>query len=700
MSFVSSPWLWESLGALPDAHGVRFTVWAPLARAVSVVLEAASGVSSEPISLEPASDGLYTRHVPGLGAGTRYRVMVDGRGPFPDPASRFQPHGVHGSSEVIDPASFAWSDRAWRGRPLEQLVLYELHVGAFTPEGTFAAAIDKLPHVAALGVTAIEIMPLADFPGERNWGYDGAALWAPARHYGRPGDFRQLVDAAHAHGLAVHLDVVYNHLGPDGAYVVAVAPPILARGNRTRWGTGLNLDGEHSAGVREFLIRNAIHWVREYHLDGLRLDATPALVDSSPRHFVAELGARVRAAVTGRPVVTIAEDVRNLSAVVAPESSGGWEMDGVWSFDFHHQIHRLLTGQCDGYYTDFADAIEDLATIAQQGWLFAGQHSKYTGGMRGDDPAGIDLARFVFYLQNHDEIGNRPLGERLSHLIEPAAHRAATALLLLLPQTPLLFMGDEWATSAPFRFFTDHDEKLGVRVAAGRRRDFGRFETYASLDPPHPQHPDTFAASRLRWDEITQPHHAATLAFHRALLALRQSDPALRAGTALHIEALDHATLLVRRDARDGAGDEPGNVSGTTLVAVIRLRDAGRVELAGVPALGDLAGSQWVVALHTEQSEFATSPRPMVIDPGRAIIFARPGAVVFGVTRRGRAPAPESYARVATSAPDLRTPPSRTGRPLQIPFPTSHQGRSGASRRRLDPMSSSERSTALPGPVR
>jgi len=614
--------LWESLGALPDARGVRFTVWAPLARTVSIEVIGREGASGEPIVLEPVQDGLHTRHVAGIGAGTRYRVSVDGRGPFPDPASRFQPEGVHGPSEVVDPASYRWSDSAWRGRPLDQLVLYEMHIGAFTPEGTFAAAIAKLPHLAALGVTAIEVMPLADFPGDRNWGYDGASLWAPARVYGRPEDFRRLVDAAHALGLAVHLDVVYNHLGPDGAYVVAVAPPLLDRGRRTEWGTGLNLDGEHSAGVREFLIRNAIHWVREYHLDGLRLDATPALVDRSPRHLVAELGARVRAAVAERPVVTIAEDVRNLSALVKPESSGGWAMDGVWSFDFHHQIHRLLTGQCDGYYVDFTDVIGDLATIARRGWLFAGQHSKYADEARGDDPAGIDPMRFVFYLQNHDEIGNRPLGERLHHLIEPAAHRAATTLLLVLPQTPLLFMGDEWAASSPFRFFTDHHEKLGARVAEGRTRDMGRFETFAAVAAPHPQHPDTFAASRLRWDEIEHPHHTAMLALHRALLALRRSDPALRAGARSHIEVLDPETLLVRRDA-----------PGATRVVVIRLRDAGMVSLDQVRALDDLSGARWEMALHTEQPEFETSPRPMTIDPGRAITFARPGAVIFRIER-------------------------------------------------------------------
>ncbi len=630
MAIVSARSPWESLGALPDARGVRFTVWAPLAREVAVVIESASEAPAI-VPLEPAGEGLHAGHVAGIGAGTRYRVSVDGRGPFPDPASRFQPDGVHGASEVIDPSIFAWSDQAWRGRPLEELVLYELHVGAFTSEGTFAAAITKLPHLANLGVTAIEIMPLADFPGERNWGYDGAALWAPARAYGRPDDVRRFVDVAHGHGLAVHLDVVYNHLGPDGAYVVAVAPPLLDRGNRTAWGTGLNLDGEHSRGVREFMIRNAIHWVREFHLDGLRLDATPALVDASPRHFVAELGARVRASVPERPIVTIAEDVRNLSEVVTPEAAGGWGMDAVWSFDFHHQIHRLLTDQDDGYFGDFADSIEDLAAIARRGWLYTGQHSKFAGERRGDDPKGIDPQRFVFYLQNHDEIGNRPLGERLHHLIEPAVHRAATTLLLMLPQTPLLFMGDEWAASSPFTFFTDHHEKLGARVAEGRARDFGKFETFASVTAPHPQHRETFEASRLRWDEIVRPEHATVLALHRALLSLRRAEPALRSGATSRIEVLDAATLLVRRDARSNSPGTSNRAPGSTLVAVIRLRGAGIVEVARAAALDDLDDARWEIILRTEQPAFAASALPITIDSSHKVAFARPGAVVFRI---------------------------------------------------------------------
>ena len=641
--------LWSRLGALPEPDGTRFTVWAPLAERLELVVEQPApppdrrrdAAPREPsprdhapreqrdpepgtFALRRAGAGLFTRVVRGVGPGTRYRLRIDGRGPFPDPASRFQPQGVHGPSQVIDPRAFPWSDAGWRGRPLEQLVLYELHAGTFTPQGTFAAAIAKLPHLVELGITAIQLMPVAEFPGDRNWGYDGAALFAPTRCYGAPDDLRRLVDAAHAHGLAVHLDLVLNHLGPDGAYVVAFAPAMLAKDRPTGWGAGMNLDGPHSAGVREFLIRNAIHWVSEYHLDGLRLDATPALRDASPRHFLAELGARVRAAAAERPVVVVAEDVRNLATLVRPEPAGGFGLDATWSFDFHHQLHRMLTGDTGGYFVDFEDSAANLATIVGRGWLHAGQPSRFWGGPRGTDPSGIPPPRFVFYLQNHDEVGNRSSGERLHHRIDPAAWRAALTLLLTAPQTPLLFMGQEWAAGTPFRFFTHHHAALGDRIAAGRRRELARLGelAHAGSEVPHPQEEETFETSRLCWDELARAPHAAALALHRALLRLRKTEPAVRGGAGAHrVEALDPATLVLRREA-------PGHPA---IVAVVRLRDQGTCEGARGAAVRDLAGRPWAVVLHTEAPEFADPPLAMTFGPGRNITFARPGAVVFRV---------------------------------------------------------------------
>jgi maltooligosyltrehalose trehalohydrolase len=610
---------WSRLGAQPEPGGVRFTLWSPEASRIELLLESGPGARPAPVALEAEGEGLASALVAGAAPGTRYRYRVDGRGPFPDPASRHQPDGVHGPSEVIDPAAFAWSATPWRGRALEDLVLYELHVGTFTAEGTFRAAIARLPHLVDLGVTAVELMPLADFPGTRNWGYDGAALFAPARSYGRPDDLRALVDAAHRHGLAVHLDVVYNHLGPDGAYVVALSP-ILNRARRTEWGTAVNLDGPHSAGVREWLIRNALHWVTEYRLDGLRLDATQALDDASPRHFVAELNERLRAAVTDRPVVVIAEDFRNEPAVVRPVARGGWGCDAMWSFDWHHQAHVTLTGERAGYYVDHEPKVADLARVLERGWLFEGQHSRWTNRPRGRPPEPGDPARSVFYLQNHDEVGNRAGGERLHHLVEGGAWRAAVALTLLAPQTPLLFMGEEWAASTPFLFFTDHPEPLGARVTESRRRELadGGDPVAVALRPP--QDVATFTASVLRWDELAREPHAGALRLHRALLALRRTHPSLRPGAAHRVAAHESAEMAAVLMTRDPEGAEP-------VLIVACLRGAGAIAL---PA------GEWRPVLDTESAGLTTHPAPDRLDPGRrAVRFMGPGAVVLREVRRG-----------------------------------------------------------------
>jgi maltooligosyltrehalose trehalohydrolase len=617
-----------TFGAVPAGHGTRFRVWAPDATTVEVVLAPAGRRAA----LRPGADGVHEALVSGVRAGDRYRLSLDGGAPLPDPASRFQPEGVHGPSQVIDPDAWRWSDAGWRGVALEDLALYELHVGAFTREGTFAAAMGRLPHLRDLGVTAIELMPLADFPGDRNWGYDGAALFAPARCYGTPDDLRRLVDEAHRLGLAVHLDVVYNHFGPDGAYAAAFSRRFFSDRHRSPWGAGINLDGPHSAGVREFFIANALHWVREYHVDGLRLDATHAMVDEGARHFLAELGARVRAAANGRPVLLIAEDARNLARIVRPESAGGWGCDAVWTDDFHHELRRLLAGDSEGYFADFRGDAGDLATILNRGWLFTGQPSGYLGRPRGTDPAGIAPERFVIFVQNHDQIGNRALGERLHHQIDAAAWRAAVTLLLLAPQTPLLFMGQEWAASTPFRFFTDHHEDLGRLVTAGRRQEFRRFSSFVSEAArgriPDPQAPATFADSRLDWGELARERHAAVLRLHRALLALRRSRRGSPGHAGHEALALDPGTVAVRRAAGDsGRDDAPVG----PLLLVARLAGAGRVE---IPAslLRGAAPRAWAPRLTTEDAAYAPDPRPVRradAGDGLALTFARPGAVVL-----------------------------------------------------------------------
>jgi maltooligosyltrehalose trehalohydrolase len=612
--------------------GTRFRVWAPSAGRIELAIENRDGAARR--ALRPAGDdGWFELVDDQSGPGTRYRYFVDGRGPFPDPASRFQPMGVHGPSQVIDPGVFGWTDDQWQGVPLERLVLYELHVGTFTPDGTFRSAIARLPALAELGVTALEILPVGDFPGLRNWGYDGVAPYAPARCYGHPDDFRALVDAAHRLGVAVHLDVVYNHLGPDGAYQSCFTPHYYSVTHTTPWGAAINFDGPHSEGVRRYVIDNAVAWIRDFHLDGLRLDATHAIVDESPRSIFADLARAIRreAAAAGRPVPVIAEDARNLAPIVQPESARGWGLDAVWSDDFHHQVRRRVAGDSDGYFQDFTGAAADIATTARRGWFYHGQFAGYFGRPRGTEPEGIPSRRFVFFIQNHDQIGNRALGERLHHQVPPAAFRAVSTLLLVLPETPLLFMGQEWAASTPWLFFTDHNPDLGEAVREGRREEFARFAAFR--DPaareriPDPQATKTFEASRLDWSERDRTPHREVLALYRRLLFLRRTEPALEGGdkSELAVEAWSDDVILVRR--RSG---------GHTLLAVIRLEHPGPVDLAGHPLTQVGRTCAWEVVLTTGAPEFGGSGGITVSAENPAVGFAEPGAVILLAREQAR----------------------------------------------------------------
>ncbi len=612
-----------NLGALPCSGGVHFRVWACRKRSVAVVLEDATGTRT--IELVADGDGLFTCFAPGLVHGVRYRYRLDGHGPFPDPASRFQPEGVHGPSEVVDPAGFRWSDHDWRGVARTSLVIYELHVGTFTPEGTFEGVTRRLSGLAHLGITAIEIMPVADFPGRRNWGYDGVSLFAPARCYGRPDDLRRLVNEAHRLGLAVLLDVVYNHLGPDGNYLAQFSDDYFSTCHQTPWGPAVNLDGEHSHAVRTFLIENALHWLCEYHFDGLRLDATHSLFDDSPRTFLADLAANVREAIGDRRVHLIAEDARNLATIVRPQAAGGWGLGAVWSDDFHHELRRYLVGDSEGAFADYLGRLWDLVTTINDGWFFRGEYSIHRGRFRGTDPGGIEPERFVFYLQNHDRIGNRALGERLNHQVDPAAYRAASALLLTLPATPLLFMGQEWAASAPFLFFTDHHEALGRLVKEGRRQEFREYAAFA--DPilresiPDCQAEATFLACKLDWAERDRAPHAGMLRLYRTLLRLRSTEPALRSSARPwhRAVAIDADSLMVQR-----IGEEE-----SSLVVVVRFRGTGSVSLPHPPSA---IPSRWELVMTTEDDAYAPEPLPPHVDLGgeaALIQFTGPAAVLL-----------------------------------------------------------------------
>jgi maltooligosyltrehalose trehalohydrolase len=605
------------LGAVLDGGGVRFRVWAPAARAVELCLE-----PGQVRAMAAEADGYFSLRVDGVGAGARYRYRVDGRGPFPDPASRFQPDGVHGPSEVLDPARFAWTDQAWNGIELPDVVLYELHVGTFTPAGTFAAARERLPVLRDLGVTTVELMPLGDFPGQRNWGYDGVSLFAPARCYGRPDELRALVDEAHRLGLAVFLDVVYNHLGPDGNYLGVFSPYYFTERHRTPWGLGANLDGPHNEHARAFLIENALHWLWEYHFDGLRLDATHAMRDDSPRPFLAELGERAHALPGPRRLV-IAEDERNLTALVRPVAEGGMGLDGVWADDFHHQLRCRLAGDRDGYFADFSGSAADIADTVTHGFFYRGQTVPRLQRPRGSETQGVPLERFVFCVQNHDQIGNRALGERLHHQIDPAAFRAALALLLLAPETPLLFMGQEWAATSPFLYFTDHEPDLGRKVTEGRREEFKAFAAFSSpelrLRIPDPQAAATFARSQLDWAEREREPFASIWRLHQALLACRR-ELLPRPRRAPAVAARGDAVLMAY----------PG------CLVVAHLGGGGRVD---VTAQGP--GTDFEPALDTEAPAFAPEARPPACTCTSQLLvvdFHRAGAVVLRRRSESRHP--------------------------------------------------------------
>jgi maltooligosyltrehalose trehalohydrolase len=610
------------IGASRQASATHFRVWAPEHTSVELALE--RGGSRELRPLTPDRSGYWSGIFDDIGAGDRYRYRLgnDDQSVFPDPASRYQPEGVHGPSEVIDAAAFRWTDRDWHPPRRDDLVIYELHVGTFSPQGTFRGVIDRLPYLAQLGVSAIELMPVGDFPGDRNWGYDGVAIFAPSRAYGRPEEMQALVNVAHQHGIAVILDVVYNHFGPDGAYANAFSPYYFTDRHKSPWGQGVNIDGPHSAEVRAFFIANALHWIHDYHVDGLRLDATHAIQDDSPRHFLEELTTILRAS-TPRPVFVIAEDHRNLAKLLLPASGGGFGLDGVWADDFHHEVRVHVAGDREGYYADYGGSAEDLAQTIRQGWFFTGQPSPRFGTPRGTEPAGVDPRQFVVCVQNHDQIGNRAEGTRLHHEIDAATFRAISALLLVVPETPLIFQGQEWATGAPFQFFTDHAEDLGRKITMGRREEFASFEAFA--DParrariPDPQAAQTFERSRLPWHELEEPPHASTLRLYQRMIALRATAAPLRAShrSSFDARALDAETiLLVRRN-----GDE-------RLWVVVRMRGAGTALICGAGAVRTL--------LTTEDPDLAIDPVPLEIVPRgehAEVRFLRPGAAVLQSSR-------------------------------------------------------------------
>jgi maltooligosyltrehalose trehalohydrolase len=515
----------------------EFRVWAPRAAAVEVT------AAGQRVAMEAAGGGWYRADVPAAGPGSDYGFALDGGPVLPDPRSPWQPDGVHGLSRLVDHGAFPWTDEGWRGVHLPSAVLYELHVGTFTSEGTFDAATARLDHLVDLGVDAVELMPVAEFPGTRGWGYDGVDLYAPASPCGGPDGLKRLVDACHRRGLGVVMDVVYNHLGPDGNYLSAFGPYFTDR-YATPWGEAVNLDGAGSDEVRAFFVDNALMWLRDYHCDGLRLDAVHAIVDTSATHLLEQLAGAVEelAAAGGRPLFLIAESDLNDPRLVRRREVGGYGMDAQWSDDFHHALHAALTGEREGYYADFG-ALGQVGTALQRAFVYAGEYSPYRGRSHGRHDPGLGGHRFLGYAQNHDQVGNRALGERSSVLMSPGRLRVAAALVLTAPFVPLLFQGEEWGARTPFQYFTNHaDPALGRAVREGRRAEFAAFG-WKPDEIPDPQDPATFARSKLDWEEPARPAHADLLAWHRSLIALRRAVPALRDGR------LDRVGVDVDQDA-------------------------------------------------------------------------------------------------------------------------------------------------------
>jgi malto-oligosyltrehalose trehalohydrolase len=498
--------------------GTTFRFFAPAQQRVALLIEGAT-----PVPMQRRADGWFVLERADVAPGARYRFVLDDGTPVPDPASRFQPQDAHGPSELIDPHAYVWTQPQWRGRPWHEAVIYELHVGCFSAAGNYGGVIEHLDHLVALGVTALELMPVADFPGRRNWGYDGVLLFAPDSSYGRPEELKALVDAAHARGLMVLLDVVYNHFGPDANFTGLYWPQLFTARHHTPWGAAVNLDDTGNAEVREFIIGNALYWLEEFRFDGLRLDAVHALCDSGTPHLLSELGARVQARFAGeREVYLLLENEDNDAARLQPEGP----YRAQWNDDVHHGLHVAITREEQGYYGGYFQDPSRLPRALAEGFGWQGEMMEYRGSVRGTPSAQLPPLSFVSFLQNHDQIGNRAFGERLASLVATPALRAAAAVHLLAPQVPMLFMREAWGARTPFLFFCDLDERLRDSVRDGRREEFARFADFQ--DPakrariPDPTAEATFAASRLDWSDPARPEHAAWLAWYRRILAVRR----------------------------------------------------------------------------------------------------------------------------------------------------------------------------------
>jgi maltooligosyltrehalose trehalohydrolase len=591
--------------------GVHFRVWAPRRRTVEVVLQSGPGARGL-VALPPEEDGYFANIEPGAAAGTRYAFRLDGAGGpvVPDPASRYQPEGLDGPSEVVDPAAARWTDRGWKGaEPIEGQVLYELHIGTFTPEGTWDAAHEQLPRLVDLGVSVLEVMPVGEFHGAFGWGYDGVFLFAPFHGYGAPDDFRRFVDRAHALGLAVILDVLYNHLGPGGDLLKHYSDDFFSKRHRTEWGEALNFDGPGCGAVREFIVANVKYWVDEFHVDGMRVDGTQGLFDTSPEHILGEITRVMREAAGARRVLAVGESEPQHARLLRGAGRDGLGFDMLWSDDFHHAARIAATGRREAYYGDYIGSPQELVSALKRGWLYQGQWNPRQGKRRGTPAFDIPPPAFISYLQNHDEVANSAGGERLHELTTPGRLRAVTALQLLGPATPMLFQGQEFAASSPFLYFSDQEPAVAEELRQGRLKFLSQFPSLATPEMqgrlPHPGCRETFERSKLDPDERTRSPHAEILSLHRDLLRLRREDATIRGGSrpgAVDGAVLGPEALVLRWFDPQMKGDDR--------LMLVNLGVELRLPVAAEPLLAPPEGRRWRVLWSSEDPRYAGCGTP------------------------------------------------------------------------------------------
>ena len=584
-------------GAEPHSDGTHFRVWAPRCARVELAIERAD--REQTFLLTPEKDGYFSVFAEGVAAGARYRYRLDGDAKrYPDPASRLQPQGPHGPSEVVDPRSFTWTDRDWKGTAKTGQVLYEMHVGTFTQEGTWRAAERELAGLADLGITCLEVMPVAEFPGEFGWGYDGVNLFAPTHLYGSPDDFRRFIDAAHGVGIGVILDVVYNHLGPDGNYLGLFAEEYFTDDHKTDWGRAINFDGERSGPVRDFFASNAEYWIEEYHLDGLRLDATQNIYDDSKNHILAEIARRVRAAAPGRSTFLVAENEPQESDLVRPQKEGGKGLDALWNDDFHHSAYVALTGRREAYRTDYLGSPQEFISVAKYGYLYQGQWYSWQEQGRGQAGLDLDPASFINFIQNHDQVANSGRGLRAHQMSSPGRYRAMTALLLLAPGTPMLFQGQEFAASSPFLYFADHNSDLSKLVEGGRVEFLEQFRSLVdpALRPKYHAPHDRATFERCKLDFAERERNAHLDRLTRDLLHLRRDDAAFRSQQRRGVDGavLGNHAFLLRYFQPDGLDR----------LLLVNLGPDLHLAQAPEPLLAPPKGARWNLVLSTDDPKY------------------------------------------------------------------------------------------------